>query len=389
MVRKTIDVVFFFGAGASAPFGIPTMKQFVPDFEKLLAEEGTKSEQTMYTIIKEGLERRLGKQHVDLEAIFTVIDGIIAYTPEKLGLLSTYLSTGLKNVTDDDSHTGKSLKLRFQNFVREKCIIPQESFDKIGMVYHDFFNRFALEFPEGINTNGSYAWHDSWTIFTTNYDTCLEHYWRVKAGVGIDTGFEFDRARNVNTLRSRRFLMGDSGKQLVKLHGSVNWLIEERTGDVVEEEMTSGHSHMGRRYVGEMMIYPVAEKELYLDPYISMLLRLNQDLERKSTWIVVGYSFNDPIVREIFVRRSNPTKHLVLVHPQAATVGAERLGGIRAKTSLVEKRFGLERDAIREVSVGQIITSLLMDEDFRKVNHQIIHKLKDNPAHSWEKTPTP
>ena len=29
---KSSDVVFFFGAGASAPFGIPTMKQFVTDF---------------------------------------------------------------------------------------------------------------------------------------------------------------------------------------------------------------------------------------------------------------------------------------------------------------------------------------------------------------------
>ena len=36
------NVVFFFGAGASAPFGIPTMKQFVVDFEKKLEKEGTK-----------------------------------------------------------------------------------------------------------------------------------------------------------------------------------------------------------------------------------------------------------------------------------------------------------------------------------------------------------
>lgn len=381
------DIVFFFGAGASAPFGIPTMKQFVTEFERLV-EEGTKSERVMYANIKENLERRLNRQ-VDLEAIFTVIDGIVAFSPEKLGLLSTYLAGEIKEVMEDERETGRSLRTKFQNFVRERCVIPQESFDRIGAVYHDFFNRFALELREaGVSTNGDYAWHDSWEIFTTNYDTCLEYYWRVKAGAGIDTGFEFDTARNVSTLRSEKFLR-NIGKQLVKLHGSVNWLIEERTGDVIEEEMTSGHSYLGRKFVGEMMIYPIAEKELYLDPYISMLLRLNRELQQKSTWIVVGYSFNDPVVREIFLRRSNTTKHLVLVHPQAKSILDNRLSGMKAKTSLVEKRFGLLEDAITTIGHNEALDIPLKEEDFRKVNHQIIHKLVDNPRYSWEKTPVP
>ena len=47
-------------------------------------------------------------------------------------------------------------------------------------------------------------------------------------------------------------------------------------------------------------MYPIAEKELYLEPYISMLVRLNRELKRKKVWLVIGYSFNDPVIQEIF-----------------------------------------------------------------------------------------
>jgi hypothetical protein len=116
------------------------------------------------------------------------------------------------------------------------------------------------------------------------------------------------------------------------------------------------------------MIYPIAEKELYLDPYISMLLRLNRELENKRVWVVIGYSFNDPIIREIFQRKSRAEKKLILVHPEATKVREGRLTPIRSEIEMVEKRFGEEGT-------------------FRQVDHQIIHKLKENPKYSWQETP--
>lgn len=53
------DIVFFFGAGASAPFGIPTMKQFVSDFERILDESGSEEERKTYNNIRETLEKQL------------------------------------------------------------------------------------------------------------------------------------------------------------------------------------------------------------------------------------------------------------------------------------------------------------------------------------------
>lgn len=377
------QIVFFFGAGASAPFGIPTMKQFVTDFEESLSENGTGSERRTYTDIKENLEKQLHRQ-VDLEGVFTVIDGIINYTPERLGLLSLYATAKFKKPfpAEKDKEICRSLRKKFQTFVKEKCVIPDESFGKIAQVYRDFFNRFLLELGGGgINQNGDYVWNTRWKIFTTNYDTCLEYYWREAAGANIDTGFDYNRVRKVDILNPKEFLRDDIGMQLFKLHGSVNWLIEKRANTVIEVT-ERGRSYVGREYEGEMMTYPIAEKELYVDPYISMLLQLNRELERKSVWVVIGYSFNDPIVLEIFLRKSNARKHLILVHPKAKDVSNRRLRSIRAKLSLMEKWFGLsekEEDLLGEDK----------KENYKKVNHQIIHKLKENPRFKWHDNVVP
>jgi len=371
-VEKTInssDIVFFFGAGASAPFNIPTMKQFVTDFEKVLEEDATKSERLTYKEIKDALEKRL-KRQVDIEAVFTVIDGIINYSPERLGFLSLYCATKFDTPNSDKKLTCTLLRRKFRNFVSSECCIPQEAFSKIKEIYHDFFNRFALELGN-YNENGKYAYNSNWTMFTTNYDLCLEYYWREVAHVAIDTGFDFERVRNVTVLRPYKLLQESTGLiQLFKLHGSVDWLIEKGTNDVIEVETAKGQSHMGRKYKGEMMLYPIAEKELYLDPYVSMILRLNRELEKKSTWVVIGYSFADPVIREIFLRKFNSKKKLVLVHKKASEVYRERLSHIKGDVSLMEKQFGMENT-------------------FRQTNHQIMHKLKDNPVFKASEEPLP
>lgn len=84
------DVLFFFGAGASAPFGIPTMKQFVSDFETSLEVNATEEEKSLYGKIKATLEKQLGRS-IDLEDIFTVIDGLMNFSIERLGTLPAYL----------------------------------------------------------------------------------------------------------------------------------------------------------------------------------------------------------------------------------------------------------------------------------------------------------
>jgi hypothetical protein len=376
---NSYDVVFFFGAGASAPFGIPTMKQLVHLFETDLqsfaeatAELGLPGHPTplgheiqqMYKEIKKSLETKLPNKTIDLEAIFTVINGIIDYKLENLGPMSLYAISALRQNLANQNQKLICLGLReqFEDFIKLKCSLPEIPFPRtrLGEVYQDFFNRFALILPSA-NTfvrKGNYCWSDRWTLFTTNYDLCLEYYWYDRACSGIDLAFEDDRSRRTRRMVPSKHLSESIGIRLCKLHGSVNWQIDRETGDIIEQDMALGESLLGRQYAGEMMIYPVAEKQLYLDPYISMLLRLNRELEQKRIWVVIGYSFNDPIIQTIFLKKSTPDKHLVLLHPDAQKIYGTQLHEFRGKKSLINRRFGLD--------------------DFREVNHSIIQELTHN-----------
>jgi hypothetical protein len=270
--------------------------------------------------------------------------------------------------------TSKKLKLKFQDFINDKCNIPK-TFIKIAKVYRDFFNRFAIELGS-YDTSGEFAYNSNWVIFTTNYDICLEYYWRQVANVGIDTNFMLDQRTGKSILRPNSILAEPNKMKLFKLHGSFNWLIDEKTREVIEVT-EKGNSLIGTSYAGELMVYPIAEKELYLEPYVSMLVRLNRELNKHPIWVVIGYSFNDPVIQEIFIKNWSPQKHsLILVHPEAGEVCTKKLSDIHATP--IEKYFGLT-DAQVEISGKKV--------DYRQVNHQIIHKLKENPKFSWNQDP--
>jgi len=372
---NSADVVFFFGAGVSAPFGIPTMKQFIIDFERFLEENGTEKEKEVYTRIKNTLTTQL-KRDIDLEDVFTVIDGYINFNYERLGLVSLYtfheplsqMAHVPSETYEADVEIYRTLRDKFQNFIRDRCLIPKKSFSKISIVYHDLFNRFIVESDSrgGESRTDDYWWRNTWTIFTTNYDTCLEYYWRQVARAPINTGFSIDEARRTWVLNPSKFYEA-ARLRLLKLHGSISWQIEP-DGTVTEEQMVPSRSLVGREFVGEMMIYPVQEKELYLEPYISMFVHLNRELKRRSIWVIIGYSFNDPIIREIFLKNANKGKKIILVHPDAFEVSTSRLNNLEGDVDLITEKFGLEGS-------------------FRLVNHSIIVKLKPNPKYSYRETP--
>lgn len=353
------------------------MKQFVTDFEKHLFENAEKSETKIYNDIKMILEKKLERK-VDLEAIFTVIDGVINYDdPEKLGVFSLYFATDFRKNFPSRFDVGTCMKLRgrFQLFVKEKCSIPERSFEAISTVYQDFFNRFSVELG-GMNKSKEYAWNTNWVIFTTNYDLCLEYFWREVAKVGIDTNFNYNDIRKMDILVPRKILDYDTkNMKLIKLHGSISWLSEKGTKTVCEIA-ERGESYLGRHYEGEFMLYPIADKELYLDPYISMLLRLNRELTQRKVWVVIGYSFNDPIIREIFLNNSSDEKTIMLVHPEAKEVCNRRLRGIRGRLFPVNKKFGILPDE-----------SKLGEASYNQLSHQLIHLLKENPTFKWNELP--
>jgi hypothetical protein len=91
-------IVFFFGAGTSVEFGIPLMRKMAEEFKNIVDEKGLPEERNTYNEIVEMLKDDMGPD-VDIEAIFSVIDGLQQYNIENIGELSIYVSKKFFNDT--------------------------------------------------------------------------------------------------------------------------------------------------------------------------------------------------------------------------------------------------------------------------------------------------
>jgi len=352
----TGDVSFFFGAGASKPFGNPTMKEMTVDFKEEL-KTATQQEQRVYDEIVKLLEQDLGS--VDIEAVFSVIDGLKQYSVDNFGELAIYSCRKIceksffsKNLDDSFTDTLTQLETKLTRFIRKSCMLKDKFSNKRKEVYSHFFNSLADASGDApansrdLKVKYSY----SWTLFTTNYDNNLETFWREDViGVTLDTCFngngclypDFFLRCAGNTVCN-----GPGGKlRLVKLHGSTSWLKEKDTECIKEKEYHLDFATeigKGSKYDKDMVIYPLIQKQLYVEPYIQMFYNLNKDLENKRIWIVIGYSFRDPVIRNIFTTNfdKGSNKRMLLVIPNADEVISKYFSNYHDRIIPINERFG-------------------------------------------------
>jgi hypothetical protein len=338
-------VVMFLGAGASRPFGIPTMKEFVLSFEDEI-RSGSKDELKLYLEVKEVASKY--SNVVDLETIFSILEGLVNGDPRgstshygnyyyHLALGEAFQKATYQYITiiSQKMSVAASLRQRLEDYVAQKCKIPTDQFDNIMKVYGDLFTKLSGRTAGGKQHDALFPSGD-WAIFTTNYDTCIESFCR-KAKIDLNNCFFY------NTALRRRIpnwdALSSGGLKLIKLHGSINWSIED-DGLLVELD-TSGPSIVGaERFVGRRMIYPVDQKLVYQDPFLRLYHRLLIDLASTDKWIIIGYSFNDPIVTRMFIEASSSGKKMVYVHPEADSIAKERLASLKFTPSVITNRFG-------------------------------------------------
>ncbi len=360
------NAVFFFGAGASASFGIPTMQGMVKEFEKTL-ETGSKSEERrMYHEICAFLNATLGRP-TDLEAVFSVVESIMNWSPDRMGVAALYHATKLVRSRQaleavvpsapsaDEVRIASSLEADFERFVQHACQLREGMSEKIASVYQNFFTQMSG--PANAENPGPDGRHPfgNWPMFTTNYDAILEHYWLDIVQVAVNTGFVFNPVARMEV--SNPEALRGAGLRLFKLHGSITWLLDDRWG-LTEQRVPPMEmkTYTGGKFRGPGMLYPIEEKELYIEPYETMYLMLNRELAQRPRWIVIGYSFGDRIIRGIFERNSREGTRLVMVHPRAHET-ASRLQGFNGTVRAVEARFGGSDYAAVNEAIGKALLS--------------------------------
>ena len=107
--------------------------------------------------------------------------------------------------------------------------------------------------------------------------------------------------------------------EITKLHGSLDWF-GLTDGTIIKSDQRR-KTYAKKKVLGEFMLYPIQQKDLYLYPWFDLFYRFKEDLQRIKTWIVIGYSFNDEFILNMFREALRNGDHrLILVSPDADNI---------------------------------------------------------------------
>jgi|CXWL01.1.fsa_nt_gi hypothetical protein len=327
--------LLFLGAGASKPYGIPTMKEMVSTFEEYLKKNNPLGF-NFYSQIKNSLEKGYGYHKIDIESVFSVIKGIAdEVTPEKMGNFVYYYITKnniISKFTDNEIVQAKKLRTELENFIKEVCNSKLENAKKLAIYdqsYHVIFSELGSK-KQGFQKNN---YSVDWRAYTTNYDLIFEQFWLDFMRVG--DYFEVEGQSAHYFFNSNKNVQNTS---LVKLHGSLDW-VKTKTGKIMKIDPTIFTRH---EIEGEVMLFPIQQKDLYLHPWITLFQNLKNGLHDCHNWIVVGYSFNDEFIFEVFKEAfyENDGKILTIIDPDAKEIRSKFPSELQNRINPLPIKFG-------------------------------------------------
>lgn len=135
-------------------------------------------------------------------------------------------------------------------------------------------------------------------IYTPNYDLAFE-FSLDKLGIEYKDGF----SGFVNRLFDPRTLQGKEKTGLIKIHGSVNWIVEDRKVKEVQPKFKEGKVIIDDTV--PVLIYPTSHKlyQTYSTPYSELMRHMLDEMETgKNVVIVLGYKYGDDHINEILLK---------------------------------------------------------------------------------------
>lgn len=323
--------MLFLGAGASKPFGIPTMQDFSSEIERALKKKGYGD------LIKDIKEQLLRFGFVpDFENIYTTLSSIT--TPGKAiseaGPFVPYLlkftekpipipyGEDLKDVLDE-----------IRNLIYLKC--SKLDMSKVLSLYDGLFSALrGINYRIGPRSSGSYSLQE---IFTTNYDLSVERYCEER-DLRLVTGFKTDARGTRLIFDPNLYEATPRPYRIVKLHGSIDQFVREDGTIVKLPYRPTVNSLYGEKYLGEMMIYPIGEKYISRSPYFELFKCLKESI--RDLCVVIGYSFRDEAINNAFIDgvRKDEKLKIILIDPNASET-IKNVGIIKKNIRMIAMEF--------------------------------------------------
>lgn len=285
------DLVIFLGAGASKPIGIPDMYEFVEEFESKIEEDKGKVDL---------LAKVINNEKIDLEELLRRLHRMSNLLEDETYLRMLNPAKYKKEVLS----SVKEVEEELMDFVYEKC----SSFDEDG----------ARKIFRKLIKLKDLLLCDCLKIFTTNYDICTESSYE-KQNLAFATGFKM---KGTHSVWDRTVFRDPSYKiHIYKLHGSITWY---KYNDQIVQLPSFGRelsTPQGEKFKVKM-IYPLTGKEVFETPYSELQYYLQKTLESCSICIVIGYSFRDDSINNIFANAFNENEDLkvVIIDPKVEEI---------------------------------------------------------------------
>ena len=271
------NIGFFFGAGTSCAFGLPTMKQLTDQVRSSLSTLSTF--QPLFENAEKTIKDLTRKDPITLEDILTYLREV------------RELTRGQENFHFNELNGVQAKKLDLG--------ICSEIFKTI---------KKASETADIVPLRRFFTWYESANrgflkeIYTTNYDMLLEMAMEANYTPYFD-GFvgsyePFFSPESIETFPGENDSMA-RWIRLWKIHGSLNWTKESEANGTSKRIIRTGHIEGPKN---ELMIYPSREKYNLSrkEPYVAYFDRLKNYLNRgELVFIVSGYSFLDEHINEI------------------------------------------------------------------------------------------
>lgn len=334
--------LIFFGAGASKPFGIPTMQEMVNEFETKLKKHT--DEFRFYHKIKDALAKKNTGSQIDIESMLSVINGIASETRQGSfdDFVFYYIRSNCPGSNPDvgfssgDVDLAKKLRKKLHEYVKDVCKIQMPR-EKMQDAYKNSYLPLFKHMPsEAKQKHGDVDLATRWKAYTTNYDDVFERFWN---GLQRPTD-HFKRIGESDMYRFDNGDLRDKDMTFAKLHGSLNWTKQENDGSIVRNE-SDGFELYG---TGDIMLFPIQHKDLYLHPWFTLFGDLKHGLAGSNMLYAIGYAFNDEFIINAFVEslESDDSKSLMVIDPDAGQIRVKFPEHVQNQINILPISFGDE-----------------------------------------------
>jgi hypothetical protein len=372
MNNNKFKICLFTGAGFLKPFGLPTMKEFLADIYNHVHSLQNEFSDIFDLILRSKFygfsnnapnsfgteEVKILLQNEDLESILEFINlqereldsfiYLISYVNYDMGTKRFFSqnfplytnSSSRKSLVDAkgrDAFKKKITKLKgtIKKYIANRCWSFNEI--KIKTLLVPFFDSLFRSIEPC-----------TW-VFTTNYDLIIENYCRLTE-TELICGFKHSTKHPEGIWSPQEFLTNTDEKtiKLVKIHGSCD--LYEIKGNICRIPAQVSEFSAADVNPESLLIYPAEKGDVFSKTPFKELFRLFRDvlLNDVDGCIIIGYSFRDEIIRDVFSNALDRKKiFMLIIHPNASRIVEEFFS--KHKSRIVPINIKFEETELAEI----------------------------------------